>query len=310
MIHYQQNTVFIYDVTRGIYMIEMIASDMDGTLLNAQMEISLENQAAIQYATEQGIQFVIATGRGITEALPPLQAANISCPMITGNGAQVFDQHGQLLFSYPIDPDDAVSIIDKLNEEQLYFELATNQGVFSNNRTQRISMATSMIGMTLPHLTHKMALSMAVAVLDEFQIHYIDSYDQLLRQPDIDILKIFVFSEYGFSRLLPIQQKLNEHYTLSITASGTNNLEINAPQATKGNAVLNLAKHLNIQESHIMTLGDNINDLSMLALDGVTVAMENGSEQAKATAKYMTHSNLDHGVAYAIYQVINGQWTP
>ena len=83
-------------------MIKLIASDMDGTLLNANMQISEENIQAIKYAQSQGVEFMVATGRNRKEALPPLQEAGIDCAMITLNGAQVFDKSGTSLFTVPI----------------------------------------------------------------------------------------------------------------------------------------------------------------------------------------------------------------
>ena len=64
-------------------MIKLIASDMDGTLLDAEMRISQENIDAIRYAQEQGNEFVIETNRNVFEALPPLKEAGIECAMIT-----------------------------------------------------------------------------------------------------------------------------------------------------------------------------------------------------------------------------------
>ncbi len=83
-------------------MIKLIASDMDGTLLNANMQISEENIQAIKYAQSHGVEFMVATGRNRKEALPPLQEAGIDCAMITLNGAQVFDKSGTSLFTVPI----------------------------------------------------------------------------------------------------------------------------------------------------------------------------------------------------------------
>ena len=109
-------------------MIKLIASDMDGTLLDSSMQISPENAAAIKHATEQGVEFIVATGRNRTEALPALEQVGIECAMVTLNGAQVFDKTGQSLFTVPIDAQTVTSILDLLDERDIYYEVATDQG--------------------------------------------------------------------------------------------------------------------------------------------------------------------------------------
>ncbi|SLC89556.1 phosphatase yitU [Mycobacteroides abscessus subsp. abscessus] len=77
-------------------MVKLIVSDMDGTLLNEKMMISQANADAIREAEKQGIPFMVATGRGFTEAKPLLEEAGLSCPIITLNGAQVYDEKGTI----------------------------------------------------------------------------------------------------------------------------------------------------------------------------------------------------------------------
>ena len=84
-------------------MIELIVSDMDGTLLNDKMEVSASNVSAINEANRLGIKFMVATGRGYAEAVPALKEVGIDCPMITLNGGQVFDEDGQLVENLGID---------------------------------------------------------------------------------------------------------------------------------------------------------------------------------------------------------------
>ena len=73
---------------RGNIMIKLIATDMDGTLLNAAHEISQPNIDAIKYAQEQGITVVIATGRAFYEAQAPVADTDLTVPYICLNGAE------------------------------------------------------------------------------------------------------------------------------------------------------------------------------------------------------------------------------
>ena len=79
-----------------------------------------------------------------------------------------------------------------------------------------------------------------------------------------------------------------------------NNLEINAEEATKGNALLWLADYLGIPREETMAFGDGENDISMLKAAGIGVAMGNASDQIKEAADEVTLTNDQDGVAAAI----------
>lgn len=286
-------------------MIKMIASDMDGTLLDAKMQISESNISAIREAERHNIIFMVATGRGLSEAKPALDEAGITCPMITVNGAQAFDQHGNELFTIGIEKATAKAIIDLLTKHQVYFEIATNQGVFSDNLAQRLENIATMLANQMPHLTFKMALTMAAAHLEQLPITNVKDYQiEVLDNPQIEVLKFIVFHEKGPQVLDKIAEEISVNKDLIVSSSFPNNIEINHIEAQKGIAVKRMAKKLGIDLSQVMTIGDNLNDLSMLEVAGVSFAMGNGEEAVKKTAKYTTATNLENGVGQAIIKAI------
>ncbi len=105
-------------------MIKLIASDMDGTLLNDKMEVSDENAQAIREAQAAGIEFMVATGRGVTEAKPLLAAQNLKPAFITLNGAMVFDEAGKLVVTIPIADDLNDYIVKKLQKTTFTLKLS------------------------------------------------------------------------------------------------------------------------------------------------------------------------------------------
>lgn len=288
-------------------MIKLIASDMDGTLLNQTMQISAENIAAIKYAQSKGIEFMVATGRNRREALPPLKEAGLDCAMITLNGAQVYDKSGQSLFSVPIPSDKATSLIDLFNEKDIYFELSTTNGIYSENISRRIDNFASYLAESMPHLTHKMAIAMTAARLEFLPVNYIKDSHELINDEKIEILKMICFHPEGPTVLGPIAHEINGYGDLVVTSSGQNNIEINHIEAQKGIAVAHVAKERNISLSEVMTIGDNLNDISMLQLAGVSFAMGNGELEVKEAARYLTDTNLEAGVGKAIKRAINEQ---
>lgn len=284
-------------------MIKLIASDMDGTLLDSSMQISPENAAAIKHATEQGVEFIVATGRNRTEALPALEQVGIECAMVTLNGAQVFDKTGQSLFTVPIDAQTVTSILDLLDERDIYYEVATDQGLFSQSQEQRIELFATHLGEVMPHLTHKMAIAMVASQLEILPIHYVKNVRQRLAE-GLEVLKIICFHKEEARVLGPVAKELEGFGELSITSSGANNIEINHRDAQKGIAVAHLAHERNIPLEQIMTIGDNLNDISMIQMAGVSFAMGNAALELKEYAKYVTDTNIENGVGKAILRAL------
>lgn len=286
-------------------MIKLIASDMDGTLLNAKMLISKENADAIRYANSKGIEFMVATGRNRQEAVSALEEAGLSCSMINLNGALIYDKDGDLRFTMPITPEDTNMILDYFDAHQIYYEVCTNKGIYSESQAQRIENFASMLANTLEHLTYKMAIAMASSNLKLLAINYVDSIREELKQPDIQVLKIICFTSEGRESLGKAVRTIDEAADVAVTSSGPFNIEINHKQAQKGIAVGYVAKKMGIELDEVMTIGDSLNDVSMIRSAGVSFAMGNAALELKEYAKYTTDTNLENGVAKAIYRAID-----
>ena len=85
-----------------------------------------------------------------------------------------------------------------------------------------------------------------------------------------------------------------------ITSSLNTNIEICGKTANKGDGLTNLCKLLNIKPEEVIVFGDNFNDLEMLQFAGTSVVMENGEEEIKNIADFVTLPNTEGGVGYAI----------
>ncbi|WP_125606862.1 Cof-type HAD-IIB family hydrolase [Lapidilactobacillus bayanensis] len=281
-------------------MISIIASDMDGTLLNDKMEISPENIAAIKKAQAAGIEFIVATGRGLSEAQPLLRQAGLDPAYITLTGAQVFDTTGQLVVNEPLTNELAQQLAHELKAQNFYFELVTNQGVYSESKVRRIQNVADLLVNLNPDTTYKIAVALAAARLEIMNINYVEHYEQILDDPDFQIMKILVFSPDGPDIFDSIRQKYSQHSDIVITSSSPNNIEINSIKAQKGLALLDYAQQKGIAADAIMAIGDNLNDYSMITAAGVGVAMENAIPAIKQVATFTTATNIGNGVAQAI----------
>lgn len=285
-------------------MIKLIASDMDGTLLDSKMAISDDNASAIREAARQGVEFMVATGRAYSEAQPALEEAGIDCAMITLNGAQVFDKQGKTIFTAGIEKATAKKVLDLLDQNNIYYEISTNEGIFSEHQEKRIENFAAHIAETMPHLTYKVAIAMAAAHLSLLKITYVTDMGEVIDREDIEILKIIGFSIDGPKVLGPTGMEIEKLSDVVVTSSAQNNIEINHKNAQKGIAVAHVAKLRGIKAEQVMTIGDNFNDVSMLQWAGVSFAMGNAEVEVKDYAKYVTSTNLENGVGEAILRAI------
>lgn len=286
-------------------MIKLIASDMDGTLLDTKMSISKDNASAIRKAASEGIEFMVATGRARTEAKPALDEAGINCAMITLNGAQVFDKDGKSIFTAGIEKQTTLKIMEVLEKYDIYYEISTNHGVVSEHQERRIENFAAHIASTMPHLTYKVAIAMAAAHLSLLKITYVsDMKKYIFENEDIEVLKIIGFNMDGPKILGPTGVEIEQLGQLVVTSSAQNNIEINHKNAQKGIAVARVAKAKGISAEEVMTIGDNFNDVSMLQWAGVSFAMGNAELEVKDHAKYVTSTNLENGVGEAILRSI------
>ena len=289
-------------------MIQLIASDMDGTLLNEKMEISKENIAAIKKAQAAGIKFMVATGRSIEEAMPILNAAEITCQFITSNGAQIFDEDGQNISTVGIERDGLRQVVAILRRHQLYFELFTDQGGFTENSEARLTTVAQWLKSTSPTLSEAQALDIAKAHMTTLPIHDVANFDEVLANTSLMILKVFVMANIDTPSLLSAKAELLKISGLSITSSGANNIEVNHCDAQKGQALTKVADKLGIPLTAVAALGDNFNDVSMINAAGVGIAMGNAETDVKAIASYTTLSNIENGVALAVEKLVTGEW--
>src|SRR6478672_10727588 len=113
---------------------KLIATDLDGTLLNEKGEVSIENARAIKKAMDHGIQFVVATGRSYNAAKNPIQARGITCPIICLNGAITYDINQKLIRKVPMDMAICKEILSVCQHADMYIEFFSQNNVFSVSR--------------------------------------------------------------------------------------------------------------------------------------------------------------------------------
>ena len=285
-------------------MIKLIASDMDGTLLNHNHKIPKENVKLINFAKNQGIEFVVATGRAYYEALPALNEENINCDVISFNGGIVYDKNGNIISITPMLPKDLYYTIEILKSFDISYQLYTKNTIYTTSIETDINAYIDLIRSNgyEPDVEHLRAE--AQQKLDVGYITEVENIELYLNEKENPPIKIIAISN-DISKLENAAKLLSDNTSISVTSSGANNIEIMHKNATKGEALKEIAKIYGINLENAVAIGDNLNDQAMLDIVGYSVAMKNGNTILKEQAKYVTEkTNSEGGVADTIFKLI------
>jgi Cof subfamily protein (haloacid dehalogenase superfamily) len=258
----------------------MVVCDMDGTLLNSDLKISLENLQAIKGLREKGIRFCIATGRPeqlLKEYVDPLKMED---PIIMYNGSVIGHPFkDEKLYELCLKKDDIRDIIGYCERNGILNMIYTKDKIISKpnwrvdffkERNKKLQIRNQSIFTNLYNIDK---------TINENKINKI-----LLIEKDKDKYQTII-------------EKLKHFKDIKVVASQKGFIDINPVGSSKGKAVQILAKHFGYDLSEIVIFGDQDNDVSMLEIAGVSVAMANGSENAKSISDFITDSNDDNGFA-------------
>ncbi|UAC47983.1 Cof-type HAD-IIB family hydrolase [Bacillus aquiflavi] len=283
-------------------MIKCIAIDMDGTLLSSSQEISEENKCAIEQAQANGVEVVIATGRSYEEAKFLLDKSNLICPIICLNGAEVRTEEGEIVLSNPLTKEQAIKVAKTLHDHDVYFEVFTNKGAFTNDEEKGIAIIVDIFLSANPNVDVDIIVKGAEEGFQKGFIQKVDDYQFIFNDHSYVMNKLLGFSFEG-NQLAKAQKQLKELKGIAVTSSGQENIEITNEVAQKGIALEAFTKERGITLQETMAIGDHYNDLSMFKRVGRSVAMGNASNIIKAQCDFVTTTNEENGVAKAILDI-------
>ena len=268
---------------------KLICTDMDGTLLNDKHEISEENKAALIEAHNKGICVAITTGRLFTSAKAYSDLIGFNIPIIAANGAYIRLSDGDsCIFSSVFSHDELLFIYKTLKQYDL-------PSIFYTYNT---AISDTPLADNHPYVIHNKSLP------SDKQIHFCigENINELLKKYDNEVSKVICIENNPKKHdiLFKVKGILKSTNLFEVVSSSTNNFEIMKKGTSKGNAVKELAKSLNINRDEIICFGDNENDLSMIKYAGLGVAMGNASQLLKDNSDYITDTNTNSGVAKAI----------
>ncbi|SIO10597.1 hypothetical protein SAMN05878443_1403 [Carnobacterium alterfunditum] len=270
-------------------MIKLVAIDLDGTLLNGEHIISNENKEAIKKAKEQGVKVVLCTGRPLLGMISYLEELNLR-----ESGDYGITYNGGLV--QRTDTGDVLSktTLTKVETEEI-FELSKKINVPCNFiDLENIYEPPYPEGRDSLYPTVMTALPYVPIIMEEMSGDIainktVFCYSQILLDEAIKNIPAYFFEKYTIMKSRPIL------------------LELMPKNVDKGTGIAVLADLLGFEASEVMSLGDEANDAAMIEYAGMGVAMGNATNEIKAMAQYITKTNEEHGVAYAIHKFVLNQ---
>ncbi|MBU5244620.1 Cof-type HAD-IIB family hydrolase [Bacillus halotolerans] len=284
---------------------KLIATDLDGTLLNSKHQVSSENENALRQAQRDGIEVVVSTGRAYFDVVSIFEPLGIKTWVISANGAVIHDPDGRLYHSETIDKKRAYDILSWLQSENYYYEVFTDSAIYTpQNGRQLLDVELDRVKSANPKADLSVLMQAAEVQYSQSGFAYIDTFQELFEEDkQIDFYNILGFSFFK-DKLEAGWQRYQEDKDLTLVSSADHNFELSSKKASKGQALERLAKRLNIPMKETAAVGDSLNDRSMLEAAGKGVAMGNAREDIKAIADAVTLTNDEHGVAHMIKHLL------
>ncbi|WP_299801292.1 HAD family hydrolase [uncultured Maribacter sp.] len=258
--------------------IKMVVSDMDGTLLNSNHQVSDQFFDIFEGLKSQGITFVAASGRQYNSIVDKLASIKDDIIVIAENGGFAMKQNTEILAT-PLDKNHVRDILKTLNEiPNIHPVLCGKHQAYLTGKSNEF-------------------VSKLAEYYTEFEI-----IDDLLAF-DSEVIKIAIYHfESSEQYIYPFVKHFEDE--LKVKVSGENWLDISNINAHKGYALTKVMESYNLKSDEVMVFGDYNNDLEMLALSDFGFAMENAHPNVKKVAKYSTLSNDENGVEHILKMLI------
>ena len=264
----------------------VVASDLDGTLLNNLSKVSHENLKAIQTLHELGVYFVPSTGRTFSEIPTPIKNNDTIRYYIHSNGAVVFDKLEGKRISNCISNKTGREILDLIGKFEAEINIRHN-GQLIVDAVMRDKEYYDYHNVIEAHID---CINNYSTRVDSF-VDYVHSAD------DIEVFTAFF---HNHSDKMYCKKRLAEIPELRVVEASEYNIEIFNVHAGKGNALYALADMLNVARSETISIGDSDNDSTITQAAGLGLAVSNACASLKAAADQIICSNEEHAVSYVL----------
>ena len=273
--------------------IKLVASDLDGTLLNKNKEITPRLFDALKKLDELGIYFVPSTGRPFGTVPKAIKELPFLKYVITSNGAAIYDAAEQKNIIENFLTPEAVDAVIKIAKELPVITEYFIEGKAYIAKDIYDDLAP--FNLTESHVTY----------IKNSRTPVEDFWNEMKRNNTVLENINLVFADMELRK--ETWDRLKALGLASVTAATTKNIEITSLFATKAKALEKLCEVLGFTRENVLAMGDGDNDMPMIQFAGIGVAMANGEDHIKEAAEIIADDCDDFGAAKILEQIIESK---
>jgi Cof subfamily protein (haloacid dehalogenase superfamily) len=267
----------------------LVALDLDGTLLDSHFEIRPESVVAIAELRRRGIGVMIVTGRHHVAVAPYHRALDLDLPAICCNGTYLFDfQTGEARMGKSLSHTQALFVLKKVRERGVH-ALMYLENAITYERSE-------------PHLAHLLAWSATLAPSDRPAFVQVENFESAVI--GARVIWKFALSHPFYEPLGALVADLEREMGLACEWSGENRVDIAQGGNSKGNLLSKWLEMQGIVPPEVVAFGDGLNDISMLKLVGLGVAMGNSTHAVQIAANRVAGSHNSSAIADILSQYV------
>ena len=274
--------------------IRLLAVDIDGTLLNPDFKISDADLAALRRAHQQGVEIIVVTGRRHTFALPIVQQLGFDLWLISSNGAITRSLPGQTFHRDLLPAATCRKLCQAMLEFRgntvLTFDVETKGAIVLERMDELTASIQRWLEKNLQYIDFVIPIEKSLTT-DPVQAMFCGPIERMHQA-------LKALSRSGLENRITVLRTEYPVRDLSI-------VDILNHGCSKGHALERWATYRGIPREQVMAIGDNYNDIEMLAFAGLPFIMGNAAEELRRNGWAVTRSNADSGVAAAIEQVLS-----
>lgn len=274
--------------------IQLLALDVDGTLFNSDGKVTKASIEAIRRAQEKGVEVVLASGRDYN-GLPWNQLKEVPIDyVITSNGSAVYrTKDRKCLREECLDKEKMIPLFEFILSRQVYLSVFID-GV-NYTPTQCFPYVEHM---PLPEYVKSLLSSKENRIED--LIGYLKDHDAKIQKATLN----FQYRDGEYFNREEVKKRLEACPDINLVDGGFSNLEFTKTGVSKATGLGMLAEYLDVPMETVLAVGDSENDVEMLQVAGLGVAMENALDSVKEVADDITLTNDQEGVAAVIEKYI------
>jgi hypothetical protein len=274
---------------QGSGCIRLLATDIDGTLLNPEFKISAGDLAALRRAHAMGIEIALVTGRRHTFALPIAQQLGFDVALISSNGAITRSLSGETfhrdLMPRQLCRDICASMQEFRGDTVLTFDQETKGAIVLEHLDDLSHSIRRWLEKNMEYIEFVVPVENAL-ITDPVQCMFCGSMARMAEA-------LNTLSAHGIGNRATVLRTEYPERDLSM-------IDVLNAGCSKGHALERWAAHRGYRREEVMAIGDNHNDVEMLEFAGHPVIMGNACEELRNRGWQVTESNGDCGVAAAV----------